>query len=692
MNTRSPFESGDESATRQIGLFDESHGINVVNAKFISASHFNWDLFDGFDTLRVLTYSVSVDAVIRILEQFEFERFECIFGSEAILNEFKTIIAFQKYVTEQTRTAILKLKDDRHRRILKQVHSGKASFRLLNKYVSHAKLYLLENQDGSKRVITGSANLSERAFSESQPESLVVFDNDQSAWVHYEAMYTSIRDTSTDEIDIPEEQIEKAEIEVSDTPVLADEDRQLLVVQPPLPQESFSVPAQAERIESLRRATIDRQSFTLPSIRNGIQRITPAVKREFRRIKFVKQHDTEADSHRNFTIDRINRKAVLNDEDFPLEFDDHCVENDVQSLVRYWNNYEGAFSGDVPRLQRDYWILMSWLYFSPFMCNMRAAALFKDDDVIRFPQFAVVFGKSNCGKTSLIDTLMTSMLGMAHTIEKRAFTATGLRALQYAYGRHPVVFDDVSRRAFRQHGIEVVKDEVLPVTNESPCFLLSLNADPHSFPDEVVKRSLMVYTTTALPTHKEHVRQSLQITVQDIRRTLTGHLYRKYLSKLMNVLDVDPFISDWLSSSSGIIREIFSEALHTELPDWCKQVTYLDYADHRYDRIKDRLNNLLRESTYSDREHTSNAGWTTDSGKLIYWEQRDAFGRSGFDWTEIPSTLLDTDASGGNRTVLHLDEVEEFLGRNLVHHPTVPSWISRMFRQKSTRTKIQDSS
>ena len=94
---------------------------------------------------------------------------------------------------------------------------------------------------------------------------------------------------------------------------------------------------------------------------------------------------------------------------------------DAGLLVDYFKNYEGAFEGNVPGLQRDYFILASWLYFSPFLCDLRSLALLQDTDVIRYPTFAIVFGKSNCGKTSLVDTLMTSMFGYAHTVDKRSF-------------------------------------------------------------------------------------------------------------------------------------------------------------------------------------------------------------------------------------------------------------------------------
>ena len=257
---------------------DDGTGLRVVRAEFLDDQKFDWSLFEGFESLRVLTYSTSIKTIVRMLDQFSFDTFECVFGYEATLRTMKTILAFQQIAVGDTRAAIMGLNDERHLRILEQVHAGRAHFRVLRKSIAHAKLYLLSGPGNRNRVIIGSANLSEQAFSGRQSETLVVFDDDEAAWEHYNRMFDTIREEASDEIPLPEERITIAEIEVSETPVMSDVSG-TLVIEAPAPEESsISVPIQVERIEKVAAVLEPRISAALPQIRNGRQSITPEIK------------------------------------------------------------------------------------------------------------------------------------------------------------------------------------------------------------------------------------------------------------------------------------------------------------------------------------------------------------------------------------------------------------------------------
>ena len=429
-----------------------------------------------------------------------------------------------------------------------------------------------------------------------------------------------LKKDSSDEIPLPKERIITADIEITETPAMTNSSATLIIDTPSAEELEISAPVQISKVEKVVAAISPSISSAIPPVRGGKQKITPEVKRDIGRIRLVKSAE-EADN-RYFSLDRVNRTALLSGERFPLEWNDTAVSADANLLVNYFKNYEGAFEGNVPRLQRDYFIFMAWLYFSPFICDMRSLALLQDRDVIRFPSFAIIFGKSNCGKTSLVDTLMTSMFRYTRTIPKDNFTASNLRALQQAYKRFPVVFDDIGRSAFIRHGKEMIKNEMqLPVT-ENPGFVVSMNAEPQSFPDEIVKRSMMIYTTTALPPHNEELRQRLQSTIQEMRHGLTGHLYRRYLVEVMDQLDNERLPEDWLALSSGVLNNVISKATGKSPPNWCQPVTWLGYAENRYDRVKARLDNLLRQATHSENEGETLNGWKIEGDKIIVWEQK----------------------------------------------------------------------
>ena len=667
---------GDPRPGETLGFdIDDGSGLRVARARFESESKFAWSLFDGFDRIRILTYSAGVSAIVRLLDRHGFSDFECVFGCENTLRTLRDIMAFQQVAIGDTRAAIKNLSHERHAFILSRVREGQARFRVLRKQIAHAKLYLLENTESSRtRALIGSANLSETAFGGLQSETLVCFDDDTAAWSHYMGMYEAIRDRASDEVPLPSERVEHAEISLLEVPVLDPNDHSTLVIDSTEAEQQegnviqINVPTQIERIERMKAAIPPVVANLIPPPRNGRQQITRELRREiakeFSRIRVV-QTEEEAD-HRELSIDRDAKTISLFGEPFSLEPDLIAAHSDAKLLVEFFGNYEGTFEGGmgVERLQRDYFILWSWLYFSPFMCDMRTLAG-HDGDIFRFPSFAIVYGKPSCGKTSLIDTLMTSMFGRAYNVDKREFTKGRLREIQYAYKRFPAVFDDIGRPAIRNHGEDAIKDEVPPLVAEYPCFVLSMNQELKAFTDQIVKRSLMIYTTTALPSYKESLRHDLHMKIQEVRRGLSTNLYREYLKSVLARLDDTPIPDDWLEFSSSVLSGLIADLLDDSPPRWCMPIKWNDYADKRHERVKAQVDHLLRSATKMKKEGHQPTGWILEDDKVIVIEQTDTFGRREFDWENVPSTLIDDNASVGGRTVLNRPELEDFLGRNL---------------------------
>ena len=102
--------------------------------------------------------------------------------------------------------------------------------------------------NGHTRVIIGSANLSERAFSGNQSETLVKFDNDEKAWRHYNRMFDQIRDAASDEIPLPEDRISNADIEITETPAMANTSATLIIESPSAEEIEVTAPIQISHV------------------------------------------------------------------------------------------------------------------------------------------------------------------------------------------------------------------------------------------------------------------------------------------------------------------------------------------------------------------------------------------------------------------------------------------------------------
>ena len=227
------------------------------------------------------------------------------------------------------------------------------------------------------------------------------------------------------------------------------------------------------------------------------------------------------------------------------------------------------------------------------------------------------------------------------------------------------MFDDIGRPAIGNHGEDAIKDEVPPLVAEHPCFVLSMNQELKAFTDQIVKRSLMIYTTTALPSYKESLRHELHMKIQEVRRDLSTNLYREYLKRMLALLDDTAVPDDWLEFSSTVLSRLIADLMDDCPPKWCAPIKWNDYADKRHERVKAQVDHLLRPPMRMKKEGHQPTGWILESDKVIVIEQTDTFGRREFDWENVPSTLIDDNASVGGRTVLNRPELEEFLDRNL---------------------------
>ena len=665
-------------STQQGFTFDDpdsktrSSVLNVVTARAESVASFDRSLFSGFCSMRALTYTSSIPMILGLLKDFDYEEFECVFGHSGILSRSAVdILAFQATIDEKLNKGFVGIKglsDERRKEIYDRAVSGAAQFYVVKDAIAHAKIYLLERED-LRRVIVGSANLSETAFSGRQAETLIVFDDDETAWQHYSGQYEAVRSIATNKLSLREKPIPAELIPIEETPLLkeAEASESGVSMYIPAPHEDeaeYGIPQILAKVEHIKPVRQKALADIRPN-RSGSIKFVPRFVKQMTRIVASVGNDEAPTTYLSYD----GRQFILSGNDISLETTLDEVRSDVAAWLEFFGNYDNGFVGDVPRLQKDYFTFMCWFYFSPLMCDVRNNAIRTDAFSFDQPMFAVVYGQSNCGKSSLIETLMKSMFSYPRIIETQFFTRSNLRGLQQAYKRFPVVFDDVTRDRFNRHAPEIIKEPSTSFPDgEYPCFALSMNADARNFPSEIVKRCLMIYTRTSLPGDATVARRRLQRSVSGIRERLNTALYREYLKQVLSELESlseeDYANIDVLHLSSSALCSIFKKNLPhgTKLPHWCAPVTLEDYQSRAFERPRLVLQNLLHPDKYSGERRPPVGSWSISGDLVVVGVESFTASRTRSD---IPDWILEDTASVSDQIAMKRKLLEDFLGKPL---------------------------
>lgn len=183
--------------------------LTVIRAEYKASQQCSYeDLFEGFDELYALTYSVGVKQVERVMQYFKYG--EVIIGSPSQIHKnLAEMLAKQEYDIGYF---------SRNKELQKRIENG--SFRFYVTTGSHSKLYLLKAYDGRKRVIMGSANFSKQAWDSSQVETYIYFD-DTSLFDEYLSLYEALRADSSDEIGKEAREIRVDGNNLEDIPLLS---------------------------------------------------------------------------------------------------------------------------------------------------------------------------------------------------------------------------------------------------------------------------------------------------------------------------------------------------------------------------------------------------------------------------------------------------------------------------------------
>ncbi|MEE0945346.1 MAG: phospholipase D-like domain-containing protein [Acutalibacteraceae bacterium] len=631
--------------------FDSSNKLDVVKMEYIGAESIEWkELFDGFDKLYAITFSSGINFVYKLLDMFEYS--EVIFGCESVISyNMSGILAYQNNLIEKMREKASKSKIN----LLDKIDSGNAKFYVARKQISHEKIYLLEANDGRKRVVMGSANMSFNAFGGRQRENICYIDGEQ-AYEWYKDVFDSLKENSTDEITY----------KAIDIANITDNIDNLPIAETVKVQKVLALEINKDNNEEI-NFILDTQNLakTLTPIvpkaekKTGKILLSPETFIKLRRhIKDESVREKELRSeYPQLAIDAFKQTVSLNGAEVDLHPTNEEIKHDVNLFISYMEGYK-KFHGDYEGMQYRYFEFANWFFCSPFMATMRDMAARFDQNKLPYPVFGLVYGQSKAGKTSFLETLLKMMIGQKPKVSAPDFTRSSIEALKRTVQGAPIIVDDLTNNRFNQHAIETIKNDDFGVSEHLinySAVVISANEDVKAVAPEVIRRTVICRVEAGL-TNTEVMKSNV---VRNVQQKIGTAFYREYLRRMLEVIpdlieqlraEETESAPDILKFSSEIIVDIINQFAEST-PKYIKTLSLENYFSEQVTgkyAIK-TIRNAWKTSRKSfmvipkSNELRYHAGQTYDAARLI---------------KELPETL--EAHTSREWVVMNLEEAKDF--------------------------------
>lgn len=627
--------------------------LDVVKMDFVEAESVTWqELFEGFDTLHAITYSSGIGFVYQLLEKFSDA--EIIFGCDEVISySLQEIMAYQCKTIERMKDTASKMKLD----LVSRIDAGTLRFFVARSALSHEKIYLLSAEDGRKRVVMGSANMSFTAFAGGQRENICYMDSDR-AYEWYMACYNTLKECSTDQITKEAYLYSDASENLEDLPIAKTvRTKKAVVIEPVENSEDVRFVLDVKNLSATLAPSVPK-----PEKKTGKILLSPEKVKSIR--KQVVANQTKENELRSeypqLVVDVDSGTVSLNGKSIDLNPAESEIRTDVALFLKYMAGYE-KFHGDVVGVQHRYFEFANWFFCTPFMASMRDMAVRYNQNLLPYPVFGLVYGQSKAGKTSFLETLLKMMIGQKTKISAPDFTRSSIEKLKCTVEGAPIIVDDLTNTRFNQHAIETIKNDDFGVTSHLlhyPAVVISANEDVKAVAPEVIRRTVICRVQAGL-TNTEVMKSSVVRTVQ---REIGTAFYREYLRRMLDIVpdlleemksDESESAPDILKASSHVIVSIFNEFTEGEVP---KYIRHLDLDDYFSEKVTGsyaiktirnawRISKKSFEISVRANELRYNAGQTWEADRIL---------------KELPETL---EAHKSREwIVMNLDEAKEFFG------------------------------
>lgn len=579
--------------------------ITVYETQITNKSQTHWlDLFQGFTKIKALTFSSSMGFLGKVLPLFQ--EAEVLFGSEHVLGNLNQVLAYQA-----SSTKVLTESFHKYINLATMMDNGQLKFYLCNKAnISHKKIYLLSDDSNDRyRVIYGSANLSKTAFEGNQGEIILTSDDP----VTYNFLLDNYEETKAlayKALTInPQDLVQFSTTDfVEYAPIITTETDANVIEIRVDPQASKSDPVQEEQeyLGIQEDFVKDFKKMDIPSIERMADMTNSKRLLVLKKPKLIEQLIAPL---RRFNLDEDKQGLPIlkynhiahcieyQEKVVDLQYDDEKVFNDIQIMMDIFHSYETIMqSGDVVDAQRKYFGILNYMFVAPFLSVAREYAYKFNSgiNVHSFPMNLIVQGFKSSGKTWMLTDFIQQLMFPRgkFVIDTADATAQKLHAMRYTTAGFPLVVDDVDNNKWKDLR-KKIKIETYKAFNISPVILTT--NDVLNYEEEYQKRAIYLTLHTTTSTRNIIDRNMMVLDIQK----LTGHLYKKYLAKMMALMDqyvdllkdtdVEANQIDLLRISSDCLLAIIGESYRKEIPSYMTPLSLQWYLIENTEQSKKEI-------------------------------------------------------------------------------------------------------
>ena len=558
--------------------------IDVNCMSYMGNRIMNWQqVFSGFEHIKIVTYSYSLDFISELMESFAFQDCEIIIGHRNLVNldTAELLLAEQINIYNDVVSHM-----GRYRKLKEMIKAGSLKIHISkHDFVVHSKTYILKSDNGSTRVLNGSANATWRAWkSEDQLESYNLCE-DSAFYTKESDNFDILRDNECDPIDTVEaKRITQAGGNLDDLPSFKDvmKTRGALIIdhKPEANVEYAFSPDAMKKVLRDSDVKPDKKGKVVITA-DKVKKITMVAKDKTAEEAPIEQKLPD------LRLDWFDGSVSMNGESINLSPDSESIRSDISCWMEYMKGFD-SFTGDTANLKNSAWRIMNHMFVSPFFAMLR----YQDRQVVEvssgrhFPMYLLIMGPRDNGKSTLVTFVQKMMLGyVPETLHNDNFSAKIIQGLAQNVKGCPILFDDVNPKRWGLNCKEMVKEDAFLSKKEQftnhPTFIMTSNGV--HVPSEVVKRTVVIRLDNQLTTDAAADNERPMAMLQ---KRIGNAFYREYLRRMfpkaMDIMhkvrniDLEDNSIDIYKVSSDVVIDVLKD-FGFNLPCEMQSFTWADY-------------------------------------------------------------------------------------------------------------------